>query len=72
MHEQVPTTTTDARVTVTRIGVFEDNLAYNERRGIYLIKDNQTGQEYVGVSGVGISEIGEHTCGKNCTEQDER
>lgn len=59
------------RFTVTRVGVFEDRLAFNEKRGVYQIRDNKTGKEYVGVSGVGIAEIGEHQQGKVIVE-DER
>lgn len=46
------------RFVVTRVGVFRDDLAYHDRRGVYIIKDNTTGKEFVGVSGVGISELG--------------
>jgi hypothetical protein len=59
------------RIEVTRIGVFRDDLAYNSRRGVYLIRDTKTGAEYLGVSGVGISEIGRHSAGKG-TATDER
>jgi hypothetical protein len=48
------------RVEVSRIGVIRDDIAYQDRRGIYLIKDTVTGQEFIGVSGVGITEIGRH------------
>lgn len=50
-----------ARFEVERVGVFADDLSYGGRRGIYILKDTQTGKEYVGVSGVGISELGSHT-----------
>lgn len=63
------------RVKVTRIGVFKDNLAYDGRRGVYLIKDEQTGHEFIGLSGVGISQIGDHpvSAGKTlATHSDER
>jgi hypothetical protein len=65
----------NARIEVTRIGVFRDNLAYDDRRGVYLIVDKQTGQEFIGVSGVGISATGSHSqsCGKTqCQVEDER
>jgi secreted trypsin-like serine protease len=55
---------TSGRVTVTRIGVFRDDAAYNSTRGIYIITDTNTGQEYIGVSGIGISEMGSHSAGK--------
>lgn len=52
------------RFTVTRVDVFKDSIAYGEKRGVYVITDNKTGKEYVGVSGVGISETGAHSSGK--------
>ena len=48
------------RVTVERIGVFKDDLAYGDRRGVYIIRDTKTGREFIGVSGIGISELGSH------------
>lgn len=63
------------RFNVTRVGVFRDDLAYNDRRGVYVIVDTKTGREFVGVSGVGISELGSHSqpAGKTSTTvQDER
>lgn len=56
--------TTNDRVSVHRIAVFEDELAYDGKRGVYLIVDTKTGREYVGVSGVGIAEVGNHSTGK--------
>lgn len=53
------------RFEVSRVGVFRDNLAYDNVRGIYVIVDKQTGTEYVGVSGIGISELGSHSTGKS-------
>jgi len=52
------------RVTVERIGVFKDDLAYGDRRGVYVIRDKATGREFIGVSGVGITETGSHQSGK--------
>lgn len=49
-----------SRVQVKRVGVFKDDLAYGQRRGIYVIEDTATGQTFVGVSGVGIAETGSH------------
>lgn len=58
------------RVDVARIGVFEDDAAYNGRRAIYIITDRKTGQEFIGISGIGISETGSHQCGKTrCTDE---
>ncbi len=63
------------RVTVERIGVFRDDLAYNERRGVYVIRDKASGREFIGVSGIGITEVGSHMqpAGKGMIrKQDER
>jgi hypothetical protein len=61
----------NGRFSVVRVGVIKDDLAYHDRRGIYLIKDNVTGKEFVGLSGVGVSELGSHSSGKT-TISDER
>ena len=60
------------RFTVVRQQVFNDDIAYGNERGIYVITDTKTGIEYFGVSGVGISELGRHSSGKNSTSPDER
>jgi hypothetical protein len=39
--------------------------------GIYRIVDSKTGKEYIGISGVGISENGSHSSGKS-SMSDER
>lgn len=62
--------TTD-RVSISRIAVVEDELAYGAKRGIYIIVDQKTGREFIGISGVGISELGSHKAGKTSTS-DER
>ena len=59
------------RFSISRVGVIEDSIAYGNKRGIYIIVDNETGQEFVGLSGVGISELGLHSSGKTSTS-DER
>lgn len=63
--------TSSERFKVERVQVIRDPLAYNGDRGIYLLTDTHTGQEFVGVSGVGISELGMHLSGK-VNIQDER
>ena len=68
---KTPETQTGNRFTITRVALFSDNVAYNGQRGIYVIKDEKTGTEYVGVSGIGIAEIGAHPAGK-ATHGDER
>lgn len=60
-----------SRVTVKRISKFYDNIAYNGERAIYLIIDEKTGKEFIGISGVGITEVGSHSSGKNSV-RDER
>ena len=62
---------TEGRINVTRIGVFPDTLAYGDKRGIYVIKDNYSGKEYIGISGIGISEVGSHSSDDDKV-QDER
>ncbi len=70
--DPMPTATSSSgRVTIERIGVVADGLAYGERRGIYVITDHKTGSEFIGVSGVGITEVGSHQSGK-VHVQDER
>lgn len=49
------------RIKVTKMSEFRDTLAYDNWRGVYLIQDKQTGKEYIGISGIGISEVGSHT-----------
>lgn len=51
---------TYSHVSVQRLAVFEDDLAYNNRRGIYIITDHKTKKSYLGISGIGISEVGSH------------
>ena len=63
------------RIKVTRIGVIEDDIAYGSKRGVYVIQDTKTGQEFIGVSGIGITETSAHTVsnGKtSSTYEDER
>lgn len=52
------------RVQVELIGQFRDDLAYYSKRGIYVITDRKTGAEYIGISGVGITEVSSHPAGK--------
>lgn len=67
----MPTLQSNDRVSIERIGVIKDDTAYQARRGVYVIKDKKTGQEFIGISGVGISETGSHSSGKSSTT-DER
>lgn len=55
---------TEDRIVVKRIAVIPDDIAYSDYRGVYLITDKKTGKEYIGLSGVGISESGTHQSGK--------
>lgn len=59
------------RFSVSRIGIFADDVAYDGRRVAIVVIDNKTGQEFVGVSGVGIAELRAHSAGKSQV-QDER
>jgi len=68
----MPTNENRGRIRVERVGVISDPIAYSGKRGLYVITDNKTGQEFIGVSGVGVVETGSHHCGKACTREDER
>lgn len=71
VRQKMPVNVSD-RVQVVKIQEFRDELAYEKVRGIYVITDKDTGQEYIGLSGVGIVEAGRHGCGKGCYREDER
>lgn len=47
----------DDRFSVNRVQVVYDELAYNSKRGIYVITDKKTGKEFLGVSGIGVAEL---------------
>lgn len=66
-----PVSSDFGRFTVSQVASFHDSDAYNDTRKIFLLNDKQTGAEYVGISGVGISEVGSHRSGKSSI-QDER
>lgn len=70
-RQMMPVNVND-RVQVVKIQEFRDDLAYENVRAIYVITDKDTGQEYIGLSGVGIVEVGRHDCGKGCSREDER
>ena len=57
-------TEAESRFDVARVSQFKDDLSYGGWRGIYIVKDKKTNKEYLGVSGIGISELGSHTNGK--------
>jgi hypothetical protein len=42
---------------IERVGVFGDALAWRGLRGIYVLTDTTTGKQWVGVSGIGITEV---------------
>lgn len=70
-RQKMPVNVND-RVQVVKIQEFRDDLAYENVRGIYVITDKDTGKEYIGVSGIGITDTGRHGCGKGCSREDER
>ena len=71
VRQKMPVNVND-RVQVVKIQEFRDDLAYDNVRAIYVITDKETGKEFIGVSGVGIVEVGRHGCGKGCSREDER
>jgi hypothetical protein len=62
------TATASGGFNVERVGVFRDDLAYDGVRGVYVITQTSTGRQWVGVSGVGISELGAQSTGKVIVE----
>jgi hypothetical protein len=48
---------TDSGFDVKKIGKFYDGDAYSGHRTVYILTDRQTGAKFVGVSGIGISEL---------------
>ena len=68
-QQQVPA---QQRIKIEQIGAFNDYLAYGGMRGIYIITDQKTGKEFIGISGIGISEIGFHSTDGITTIHDER
>jgi hypothetical protein len=63
------------KVEVRLVGKFHDDLAYQDERGVYRIIDHETGKQYLGVSGIGIVEVGEHKEGSGDSQrtvEDER
>ena len=71
MGVSVPMSANTSRLQVTRVGVIPDDLAYGRQRGLYVIRDTETGKEFVGVSGVGIVETGSHKSGKTTVEDEQ-
>lgn len=61
----------EARFALVRVTEFSDSFAYNHQRAAYILTDKKTGKDYVGVSGIGIVELGNHSDGDNHVE-DER
>jgi len=49
----------NSRYEIRRVAVFDDDLASDGKRGIYEIIDTQTEKVYLGVSGIGITELTE-------------
>ena len=59
------------RYDLKKVQTFFDSDAYNNVRNVYILVDNETGKEYLGISGIGITEMGKHTQTKS-TVTDER
>lgn len=60
--EYMGITNDNDRFDIHRIKLVKDTIAYNGIRGIYEIHDKLTNKIYLGVSGVGITEL--TSCGK--------
>jgi len=61
---QESTLATDGRITVKRVATFRDRFAFNGEREILIITDTKTGKEFIGISGVGVTETREVVEGK--------
>jgi hypothetical protein len=48
---------TDSRFNLKKVGQFHDDDAHSSFRTVYILTDRKTGAEFVGVSGIGISEL---------------
>lgn len=59
------------RFRVMKVQMIRDPDAYKGLRSIYVIRDRVTNREYMGITGVGISDMGVHSIGK-VNEVDER
>lgn len=70
--QTMPIVANSERIEIKRIGIVEDDIAFGNQRGIYLIQDTKTGKEYIGISGIGISETGSHLVNGKTSVQDER
>ena len=62
---EIPLPVETSRFRVHLVQVFDDPLAYNGQRGVYIIRDELNRKEYVGLSGIGISELGSHSDGES-------
>ena len=64
------------RFRIERLYLIKDTTARYNTRGVYLITDLKTGQEFFGLSGVGVTELmsESHSCRKaaTCTEAVEK
>lgn len=69
--ETVVTVPPKLRFDLKKVQTFYDSDAYYGVRNVYVLTDSETGKEFVGVSGIGITELGSHINSKN-TYQDER
>lgn len=62
---EIPLPVKTSRFRVHLVQVLDDPLAYGGRRGVYIIQDKLRETEYVGLSGIGISELGSHSDGES-------
>lgn len=54
------------RFKIERVSLVYDTESQTQTRGIYIITDKKNNKEYLGVSGIGISEL--YSCGKTKCE----
>ena len=62
--ETIVTVPPKLRYDLKKVQTFRDTDAYTHVRNVYVLVDTETGKEYLGISGIGITEMGSHTQGK--------
>lgn len=55
--QAVSISATNPRVRISLVQVLDDPTVEGHRRGVYLVTDTKTGQEYIGVSGLDLTPV---------------
>jgi uncharacterized lipoprotein YehR (DUF1307 family) len=68
-NEKLKTETQSGRINVTSAQVIIDSRMY--KRDILVLRDSQTGREYIAVMGAGVAEMYTHSNGKSTYQVEE-